>query len=130
MMRFVVKRLPVADLTFFFHFFRQQNSTNQKSITLNRRVFIDVIFPEVGRVADATELELPVPVAIYGPGLRIKPHLVTRKIVKEAKNWRLNGEAVPDPDDEPTRYHGLGSDDIAVFGFEGENGFPTAVNSC
>jgi hypothetical protein len=43
------------------------------------------------------------------------------------KNWRLNGEFVPDPDDDRTRYHDLAEGDIAVFGFEGE-AVPTSVH--
>ena len=34
------------------------------------------------------------------------------------KNWRLNGEFVPDPDDDPTRYHGLAAGDLVVFAFD------------
>ncbi|HEX5999757.1 MAG TPA: hypothetical protein VFZ16_10230 [Hyphomicrobiaceae bacterium] len=117
-------------MTFFLHQFRQQNAGNQKSINLNKNVFVDLLFPLAATVAGGVARQFPVPVSIYGPGLRTERHLITRKVIAAGgsqKNWRLNGEFVPDPDDDQTRYHGLAEGDFAVFGFEGDNGIPTAV---
>ena len=40
--------------------------------------------------------------------------------MKEAKNWRLNGELIVAPDQEPDRYNNLQKDDLAVLEFSGE----------
>jgi hypothetical protein len=130
-MRFAVKKLTRSDLTFFEHQFRRQNAGNQKSINLNRNVFVDLIFPTAGQVAGGVARQFPVPVTLYGPGMRSQPHTITRKVIAAGgsqKNWRLNGEFVMDPDFDPTRYHGLVADDFVVFGFDGANGLPTAVH--
>lgn len=128
-MRFAAKRLTRSDLTFFEYQFRRQNAGNQKSINLNRAVFIDLLFPDAARIAGGAPHQFPAPVEIFGPGMRAKPHVVTRKIIAAGgsqKNWRLNGEFVPDPDDDRTRYHNLSEGDVAVFGFEGGN-VPTRI---
>jgi hypothetical protein len=118
---FAVKRLTRSDLTFFEYQFRRQNAGNQKSINLNADVFIDDIFPYARTIAAGQPHQFPVPLQIFGPGLRRAPDNKTRKVIAaggKQKNWRLNGEFVPDPDDDPTRYHGLAADDFAVFAFE------------
>ena len=128
-MRFALKRLTRSDLTFFEHQFRRQNAGNQKSINLNADVFIDVIFPQARSAAGGHARQFPLPLTIYGPGLRPEPNRVTRKIIAAGdrqKNWRLNGEFIRDPDFDPTRYHNLQAGDLAVFGFEGQS-VPTAV---
>jgi hypothetical protein len=128
-MRFAVKRLTRSDLTFFEYHFRRQNVGNQKSINLNRNVFVDLIFPVAGEVTGGGARQFPLPVTIYGPGMRSEPQVVTRKVISKSstqKNWRLNGEFVPDPESDPARYHGLSADDFVIFGFEGENGLPAA----
>lgn len=133
-MKFAVKRLRRSDLTFFEYQFRRQNAGNQKSINLNRDVFIDALFPSApgiaarnGSAGDPAPFHLRL--TIYGPGLRRMPQVVTRSVLPKTetqKNWRLNGEFVRDPDDDPARYHDLQPDDVAVLGFEGD-AYPTAV---
>lgn len=121
MTHFAVKRLTRSDLTFFEWQFRRQNAGNQKSINLNADVFIDDIFPYARTVAAGQPHQFPVRLQIFGPGLRRTPDNKTRKVIAAGgnqKNWRLNGEFVPDPDDDPTRYHGLAAGDLAVFAFE------------
>lgn len=128
-MRFAVKKLTRSDLTFFEYQYRLQNAGNQKAINLNRRVFVDLIFPLAGEAAGGVARQFPVPVTIYGPGMRSQPQVVTRKVISKGgsqKNWRLNGEFVPDPEFDPTCYHELSADDYVVFGLEGENGLPAA----
>jgi hypothetical protein len=118
---FAVKRLTRSDLTFFEYQFRRQNAGNQKSINLNADVFIDDIFPYARTIAAGQPHQFPVRLQIFGPGLRRTPDNKTRKVIAAGgnqKNWRLNGEFVPDPDDDPTRYHGLAAGDLAVFAFE------------
>jgi hypothetical protein len=129
-MRFAAKRLTRSDLTFFEYQFRRQNAGNQKSINLNRDVFVDLLFPLAASTTGGMARQFPVEVSIYGPGLRTARRLIARKVIAAGgsqKNWRLNGEFVPDPENDPTRYHGLAEHDLAVFGFEGDNGVPVAV---
>jgi hypothetical protein len=121
MTHFAVKRLTRSDLTFFEYQFRRQNAGNQKSINLNADVFIDDIFPYARTIAAGRPHQFPVRLQIFGPGLRRTPDNKTRKVIAAGgnqKNWRLNGEFVPDPDDDPVRYHGLAAGDLAVFAFE------------
>jgi hypothetical protein len=128
-MRFALKRLTRSDLTFWEYQYRRQDAGNQKSVNLNANVFIDVIFPQARTAAGGHARQFPVPLTLYGPGLRPEPLRVTRKIIAAGdrqKNWRLNGEFIRDPDFDPTRYHGLSAGDIALFGFEGMS-VPTAV---
>jgi len=131
---FAIKKLRRSDLTFFEYQFQRQNVGNQKALNLNRNVFVDVLFPAAPAVAarisaGGTPAQFHLPVTIYGPGERSVPHVVSRKVLPKTakqKNWRLNGETVDDPDDDPTRYHDLQAEDVAVLAFEGD-AVPTAV---
>jgi len=130
-MQFTLKLLSRSDLTFFARQLRLQNAGKQKAINLNADVFVDLLFPAAREAANGMPRQFPVPVHIYGPGLRSAPHIVMRKVIAAGgsqKNWRLNGETVPDPDDDPTRYHGLAQHDLAVIGFDGTEGLPSAVH--
>jgi hypothetical protein len=131
-MHFAVKKLTRSDLTFFEHQFRRQNAGNQKGINLSAKVFVDQIFPYVRTVATGEPRYFPIKLQIYGPGLRKVPDLKTRSITAKSrwqKNWRLNGEFIPDPVDDPTRYHGLEAGDLVVFAFEDSRttGVPEAI---
>lgn len=67
---------------------------------------------------------------ILGPGLRTDPHILARKVIAAGgtqKNWRLNGEFVPDPPDDPERYWELTAGDFAIFGFEEQNALPSGI---
>lgn len=133
-MKYVIKRLRRSDLTFFEYQFRIQNAGNQKSLNLSRRVFIDVLFPAAPEIAASNgdggvPKPFHLPLTIYGPGERRTPHNLPRSVLPKTqsqKNWRLNGEFVRDPDDDPNRYHALEADDVGVLAFDGE-AFPTAV---
>ena len=121
MTQFAVKKLTRSDLTFFEHQFRRQNAGNQKSINLNADVFVDLIFPYARTVAAGQPHQFPVKLQIFGPGMRATPDVKTRKVIAAGgrqKNWRLNGEFVPDPAEDRLRYHGLEAGDLVVFAFE------------
>ena len=64
---------------------------------------------------------MPVMLSIFGPGMEPE-HQLTRKILKgaKAKNWRLDGEFVHNPEDNPERYDSLVPGDYAVMAFHGE----------
>jgi hypothetical protein len=112
-MQLCIKQLTPSDLSFFRTHLQK---SKQKGINLNRDVFVDVLFPGLRNTAT----EYPFPLTLVGPGGRAAYRL-TRKVTRSAgaKNWRLNGELVSDPVDEPGRYDQLQAGDFAVFGFEG-----------
>lgn len=111
--KIAIKVLTASDLSFFrVHLERSK----QKAINLNSDVFIEQFYPGL------KESSSPVvfPLAIVGPGGRAA-HRLTRKALRStgSKNWRLNGEFVYDPDDEPGRYNELAVGDFAVIAFDG-----------
>ena len=114
------KRLTASDLTFFEPLFRTQNAGNQKAINLNTDILIGQLYPDLETVASRSGGEIRFPLTIYGPGAA-DAYRLTRKIIKNKtyKNWRLNGEFVFDPQDEPGRFDVMRPNDIAVFGFAG-----------
>ena len=123
-MRFAAKRLTRSDLTLFEHQFRRQNAGNQKAINLNRRVFVDLIFPGAPALAAGAPRQFPVSLRIFGPGGNRNLHQVMRKVIAAGgsqKNWRLNGETIPNPYGEPDRYNNLQDGDYTIMGFEGGN---------
>ena len=119
--KLALKRLTRSDLTFLEPKFRTLNAGNQKSINLNADVLVNELFPAIAAAADALENEIPIKLAVFGPD-GASEYKLARKIVKGAayKNWRLNGEFVRDPDDQPGRFDVLEPDDLALIAFEGE----------
>lgn len=115
-MKFAVKLLKRSDLTFFEPQYRMVNAGNQKSLNLNKSVLIDQFYPALAELAH--KALLPVTLEIWGPNAASRLRL-SRSITKEAKNWRLNGEFVHNPDVEPDRFNALAVDDIALLRFEG-----------
>jgi Domain of unknown function (DUF3883) len=131
-MHFAVKKLTRSDLTFFEHQFRRNNKVRQKGVNLSAKVFVDLMYPYARTLVTGDPHSLPVKLQIYGPGLRTTPDPKTRKITgksRQQKNWRLNGEFIPDPSEDPTRYHKLDADDLVVFAFEDShsNSLPDAI---
>jgi hypothetical protein len=116
-----VKRLSRSDLTFFEPQFRLQNAGNQKSINLNRDVFVDQLFPAFPEVLADAGGQLPVRLLIDGPGLGRDRIDIRRKLAKGGsyKNYRLNGEFVRNPDEETGRFNALVEGDMAVLAFDG-----------
>jgi len=118
--RIALKRLTASDLTLFEWQFRNRPTGNQKSINLNTDVFIDELYPSLPEIATSRNNRIPLDLSIYGPG-HSGLHNLQRKILKGSayKNWRLDGEYINNPDDEPERYNVLQPGDIAVFDFSG-----------
>jgi hypothetical protein len=124
--KLAIKRLRSSDLSFFHSYLHNNPQTKQKSFNLDRRIIESTFFPSLTEVVDA----LPgrralVALTIYGPGLA-GAHQLARKILKQEKNWRLNGELVYNPEDMPGRYDDLAPEDFALFEFNG-TGAPSAV---
>ncbi len=119
--RIALKRLTASDLTLFeWQFRNQKTGGNQKSINLNADVFVSKLFPALPDAAAELNGRIPLDLYIYGPGLA-PVHNLQRKIVKTGsyKNWRLNGEYIPNPEDQKDRFNVLQPNDFAVFDFRG-----------
>jgi len=116
-----VKRMTASDLTIFEWQFRNEPGGNQKSINLNRDVFIDVLYPSLPTIADSNDGRVPLDLFLYGPGLAVEYNL-QRKIIKGSsyKNWRLDGEFIPNPSEEPDRFNVLVPGDLMVIQFVGD----------
>lgn len=117
--RIALKRLSASDLTLFEHHFRNTAGTKQKAFNLDRAVFIDLLYPGLPDSLDVSRDRIPLDLSIYGPGLA-GLHNLQRKILKQQKNWRLNGELIYNPPDEVKRYEPLQKGDFAIISFAGE----------
>lgn len=119
--KLAVKRLTASDLTFFEWHFRNHSAGNQKSVNLNADVFIDILYPSIPDLISTIHGKIPLDLFIYGPGTKGEYNL-QRKIVKQPsyKNYRLNGEFVANPLEDPERFNELVPGDIAIFSFIGE----------
>ena len=126
--KLALKRLTASDLTFFSWHFRNHNAGNQKAINLNADVFVGKLYRAIEDVARRSQNKLGIDLWISGPGAA-PPHNLQRKIIKGAayKNWRLDGEFVHNPDEDPERFNLLAPGDIALFSFEGDLA-PSTVN--
>ncbi len=121
MRKLAIKKLTASDLTFFEWHFRNNPAGNQKAINLNRDVFIDDLYSSLPGIAAGQGGRIPLSLSIYGPGTEGEYNL-QRKIIKLGayKNWRLNGEFIYNPQENPTRFNVLQPDDFAILDFDGE----------
>lgn len=117
--KIAVKRLSASDLTLFEHHFRHTEGTKQKALNLDVAIFIDRFYPGLLARLDATKDRLPLDLSIYGPG-GAGLHNLQRKILKQQKNWRLNGELIYNPPEDDDRYNLLQTGDYAVLEFFGD----------
>lgn len=119
--KFALKRLTASDLTLFEWQFKNRNAGNQKAINLNANVFVDLLYPSVEAAARASDNKLPLDLWVVGPGAREAVNL-QRKIIKGSayKNWRLNGEFINNPLDDPDRFNTLRPSDLVLLAFDGE----------
>lgn len=126
--KIVLKRLTRSDLTFFRTQHAKLKAGHQKAINLNANLFVQQLYPSLPAIAEELDNEIPVVIGIFGPGLAPE-HRLSRKIIKgdAYKNWRLNGEFVADPDDQPKRYDPLVEGDYAIMVFHGDT-HPTSLD--
>lgn len=118
--KIALKRLSSSDLTLFEHHYRNTSGAKQKAINLDSAIFIDSLFPTLPDQVDVFRDRFIVTLSIYGPGFA-GVHSITRKILKQQKNWRLNGELISNPPDEPNRYDPIEKGDYAIIEFTGEH---------
>jgi hypothetical protein len=120
--RLALKQLTRSDCTLFEGAFRTINAGNQKSINLNADVLTGQLYPGLAATAAATNNEIALAISLYGPGGK-GAHNLSRKIIKNAtyKNWRLDGEFIPGPPGDTSRYDGIQPGDLAIMAFKGDS---------
>lgn len=124
--KLALKKLKASDLSFFVPYLNRYPNTKQKGFNLDKRVIETALFPTLTAEIEATDdKRAPVALTLFGPG-GAAPYMLMRKVLKQQKNWRLNGEAVPNPLDEPGRFDGIAPEDIAIMEFSGAS-MPDAV---
>ncbi len=117
--KLVLKRLSASDLTFFEHHYRNTSGTKQKAFNLDVAVFVGELYPGIPERMSLTRDRIPLDLWIYGPGTA-GLHNLQRKILKQEKNWRLNGELIHSPSDDEQRYDCLKKDDYVLINFSGD----------
>lgn len=125
MRNLALKKLKGSDLSLFQSYFQKQPNVKQKAFNLDKKIlkrfFPDIISLLIPRPKKAVFVDL----VFYGPGLS-QAHSLARKVKLDAKNLRLNGELVHNPEDEPERYDTVVPGDFAVMEFAGGE-LPDAV---
>jgi len=108
-------------LTFFEWHFRNRPAGNQKAINLNADVFVSKLYPSLPAVALQQGGRIPLDLYLYGPGLAPEYNL-QRKVIKHGayKNWRLDGEFVHNPNEDPDRFNSLIPADLVILEFGGD----------
>lgn len=116
--KLVLKRLSASDLTLFEKHFRETPGTKQKAINLDASVFEQTFYPGIIASFGPGPQRVGVNLEIFGPN-GASMHNLQRKILKQQKNWRLNGELIGNPVEEPNRYDTLAKNDFALMEFTG-----------
>ena len=119
--KLALKRLTASDLTFFEWHFRNRNAGNQKAINLNADVFKERFYPLLNSFFRNRQNKIGIDLWVSGPAAT-EPMNLQRKIIKGRtyKNWRLDGELIYNPKEQPERFNILEAGDIALFAFDGE----------
>lgn len=117
--KIALKKLKTSDLSFFKSYLNKHPDSKQKAFNLDTNVMEGGFFPSLKvslEILDkkATHVDL----AIFGPGLA-SAQILSRKIKRDAKNIRLNGEIVDAPIGQTDRYDVLAPGDFAIMEFVG-----------
>ena len=117
--KLALKRLTASDLTLFKWHFQNRPAGKQKAFNLDALVLVGGLYPALGEPSNIPIPRYPIDLHLHGPGLAPAENL-QRKILKQHKNWRLNGELIDNPVDAPDRYNGLQPGDFALLEFSGD----------
>lgn len=120
--KLALKRLTKSDLTLFKWQLKTHPAGKQKAINLNADVLVKQLYPNLPILIEEKQGTIPLDLYIYGPGLAGE-YNIQRKIQKHGssyKNYRLNGEVIVDPEEDPNRFHPLQPDDFVIFDFVGD----------
>lgn len=124
--KLALKRLTASDLTLFKWHFQNHPAGKQKAFNLDTGILTGRLYPQLGEPALVPQPRYPLDLYLCGPGLAPANNL-QRKILKQQKNWRLNGELIDNPVESPELYNVLAPGDFALFEFSGEV-TPTTAN--
>lgn len=117
--KLALKRLTASDLTLFKWHFQNHPAGKQKAFNLDADVLVGRLFPQLGEPSLVPQPRYPLDLYLCGPGLAPANNL-QRKILKQQKNWRLNGELIDNPVESPELYNVLTPGDFALFEFSGD----------
>ena len=128
MRKLALKKLKKSDLTFFKSYFSGHDKAKQKGFNLDTQLIEGEFFPGLkALLKPLPQKSALVALTLMGPGLA-PVYPLARKIKIDAKNLRLNGELVHDPDDQPGRFDALQEYDFALLEFGGSP-IPDAVSA-
>lgn len=126
--KLALKKLKKSDLTFFKSYFHSHDKAKQKGFNLDSQLIEGEFFPGLKTLLKPLPKKSAlVALTFMGPGLA-PAYPLARKIKIDAKNLRLNGELVHDPDDQPGRFDALQEDDFVLLEFGGSP-LPDAVGA-
>lgn len=126
--KLALKKLKSSDLSFFKSYLVKHPTAKQKGFNLDLRIMEDVFFPSLRQLLEPLHKKAShVDLTIFGPG-GAGPHTLARKVKRDAKNIRLNGELVDAPVSQPDRYASLTPGDFVLLEFTGAP-LPTAVKA-
>ncbi|WP_199136044.1 DUF3883 domain-containing protein [Delftia sp. ASV31] len=124
--KLALKRLTASDLTLFKWHLANRPAGSQKAFNLDTRILVGGLYPLLGDPPLVPRPRYPLDLYLFGPGLATVNNL-QRKILKQEKNWRLNGELIDNPVEDPERYNVLVPGDFALIEFAGD-AYPTTAN--
>ena len=111
--KFAIKRLSASDLTFFYSHYNPKKGTKQKAWNLDKKIFIEEMYP-----VEWGDGKHNVTLILNGPDGSPK-HVLERKIIRQQKNMRLNGELIYPHESGMDRYGLLADRDFALMVFNG-----------
>jgi hypothetical protein len=125
--KIAVKRLRSSDLSLFKSYLtRGLTRGKQKGFNLDKAILEGEFFPSLWEaLLTKPKKAVHVDLLLNGPGMRGAESL-SRKVKIDAKNFRLNGEVVANPESDPGRYDSLRLNDFAILEFGGHQ-VPTSV---
>lgn len=119
MRKLALKKLKKSDLTFFKSYFTKHPQAKQKGFNLDTKLIEGRFFPGLKeQLKPLPRKSAHVDLTFLGPGLA-PAYTLARKIKIDAKNLRLNGELVHDPDGQSGRFDGMSEDDFVLLEFGG-----------
>jgi signal transduction histidine kinase len=125
--KLALKRLTGSDLTAFEWQYKNQpgKQSRQKAINLNSSVFIDRLYPGLPVLLGKKGGHIDIATEVHGPGEDKRVHTPSNRTITSKtstqKNWRLAGNLIPNPLEEPHRYSSLSPGDLVLFDFIGED---------
>ena len=124
--KLALKRFRASDLSMFKAYLAKHGQTKQKGFNLDKKVMEGVFYPSLWDDLETLDRRAAhVDLLLFGPGPG-SPESLARKVKRDAKNFRLNGEAIDSPIGDPTRYDDIKPGDFAIMEFTGAP-LPTAL---